>query len=116
MKSILFPLCFAALLWSQKRKMVRNYQRLFLGYEKKDWNMVASQLADDFTFTSPIMMTTFHSQLTKRDAGGLPNSLKKLNSLKLLRKATVHSLPIISLQPITSSSATPSIILSQMAK
>ena len=31
-------------------KIIRDY---FLGYEKKDWNMVASQLTDDFTFTSP---------------------------------------------------------------
>lgn len=31
-------------------KIIRTY---YLGYEKKDWNLVASQLADDFTFTSP---------------------------------------------------------------
>ena len=31
-------------------KVIRTY---FSGYEKKDWNIVASQLAGDFTFTSP---------------------------------------------------------------
>ena len=31
-------------------KLIKTY---FTGYEKKDWNMVASQLAEDFTFTSP---------------------------------------------------------------
>ena len=31
-------------------KLIRNYLE---GFEKKDWNMVASQFADDFTFTSP---------------------------------------------------------------
>jgi len=31
-------------------KIIRTY---FSGYEKKDWNLVASQLAGDFTFTSP---------------------------------------------------------------
>jgi ketosteroid isomerase-like protein len=31
-------------------KLIRTYLQ---GFEKKDWNMVASQFADDFTFTSP---------------------------------------------------------------
>jgi hypothetical protein len=31
-------------------KIIKTY---FSGYEKKDWNLVASQLAEDFTFTSP---------------------------------------------------------------
>ncbi len=36
---------------SQNAEMrIRNF---FAGFEKKDWNMVAGQVADDFTFTSP---------------------------------------------------------------
>jgi hypothetical protein len=31
-------------------KLIRTY---LSGFEKKDWNIVASQFADDFTFTSP---------------------------------------------------------------
>ncbi len=31
-------------------KIIRTY---FSGYEKKDWSIVSSQLADGFTFTSP---------------------------------------------------------------
>ena len=31
-------------------KIIKTY---FSGYENKDWNLVASQLTDDFTFTSP---------------------------------------------------------------
>jgi hypothetical protein len=31
-------------------KLIRTYLQ---GFEKKDWNMVVSQFADDFTFTSP---------------------------------------------------------------
>jgi hypothetical protein len=31
-------------------KTIRTY---FSGYEKKDWNITSSQLADGFTFTSP---------------------------------------------------------------
>jgi hypothetical protein len=33
-----------------EEKLIRNF---FAGFEKKDWNLVAAQLADDFTFTSP---------------------------------------------------------------
>jgi ketosteroid isomerase-like protein len=33
-----------------EEKLIKNF---FAGFEKKDWNMVASQLSDDFTFTSP---------------------------------------------------------------
>src|SRR5262245_3333474 len=31
-------------------QLIKTY---FTGYERKDWNMVAAQLAEDFTFTSP---------------------------------------------------------------
>jgi hypothetical protein len=31
-------------------KIIKTY---FSGYEKKDWNITSSQLADGFTFTSP---------------------------------------------------------------
>jgi hypothetical protein len=33
-----------------KERLVKNF---FNGFEKKDWSMVAGQLAEDFTFTSP---------------------------------------------------------------
>jgi hypothetical protein len=35
---------------NQYEKIIRAY---FAGWVKKDWNAVASQLADGFTFTSP---------------------------------------------------------------
>lgn len=34
----------------EKAKIIKSY---FAGWEKKDWNLVASQLAEGFTFTSP---------------------------------------------------------------
>jgi len=33
-----------------EEKLIRSY---LMGFEKKDWNTVASQFSDDFTFTSP---------------------------------------------------------------
>src|SRR5215467_8332106 len=59
MKPLLFStmlLCFAAFVNGQNidkqaaEKIVKAY---FSGYEKKDWNITASQLADGFTFSSP---------------------------------------------------------------
>ena len=35
---------------TDKEKVIRNY---FSGWEKKDWNIVAGNLAEGFTFTSP---------------------------------------------------------------
>ena len=35
---------------TKKEKVVKAY---YMGFEKNDWNAVASQLADGFTFTSP---------------------------------------------------------------
>jgi len=49
-------LCFAAFATGQNiekqaaEKIVKAY---FSGYEKKDWNITAGQLADGFTFSSP---------------------------------------------------------------
>ena len=54
MKFTLLSLLLCGIVVSSKaqnaEKLIRTY---LLGYEKKDWNMVAGQLADDFTFTSP---------------------------------------------------------------
>jgi hypothetical protein len=54
MKLILLSvmLCGAALSSKAQNaeKLIKTY---LLGFEKKDWNMVAGQFANDFTFTSP---------------------------------------------------------------
>jgi hypothetical protein len=54
MKHILLSLIFCSLFVYAKsqsaEKIIKSY---FNGYEKKDWNIVASQLSEDFTFTSP---------------------------------------------------------------
>lgn len=54
MKSLVITLigiCLTSLAVAQeKEKIIRSY---FSGWEKKDWNLVAQNLADGFTFTSP---------------------------------------------------------------
>lgn len=54
MKYILLSFIFCnSFMYGQSQseeKLIRNF---FSGFENKDWNMVAGQLAEDFTFTSP---------------------------------------------------------------
>jgi hypothetical protein len=54
MKHILLSLIFCGIFVYAKsqteEKLIKNF---FTGFEKKDWNMVASQRSEDFTFTSP---------------------------------------------------------------
>src|ERR1700730_2679804 len=54
MKHILLSIIFCSFFVYAKsqsaEKLIKEY---FNGYEKKDWNMVAGQLAEGFTFTSP---------------------------------------------------------------
>ena len=54
MKQALLSIIFCSLFVYGKsqsaEKRIKNY---FNGYEKKDWNLVAGQLAEGFTFTSP---------------------------------------------------------------
>src|ERR1700730_15674514 len=54
MKHILLSIIFCSFFVYAKsqsaEKLIKEY---FNGYEKKDWNLVADQLAEGFTFTSP---------------------------------------------------------------
>jgi hypothetical protein len=54
MKHILLSFIFCSIFVCAKsqieEKLIRNF---FNGFEKHDWDMVASQLSQDFTFTSP---------------------------------------------------------------
>jgi hypothetical protein len=54
MKPILLSIIFCSILGCAKSQneetRIRNF---FAGFEKKDWNLIAEQVAPDFTFTSP---------------------------------------------------------------
>lgn len=78
MKFILLSVMLSGIVVGSKAQNAENAIRNYLlGYEKKDWNMVASQFADGFTFTSPagddhISLATYkercwwNSKLTKK--------------------------------------------------
>ena len=54
MKLILLSVMLCSMAISSKAQNAEKLIRTYLaGFEKKDWNMVANQFADDFTFTSP---------------------------------------------------------------
>jgi ketosteroid isomerase-like protein len=54
MKAILLSVVLCACALGAKSQSAEQTIRAYLtGYEKKDWNMVASQFTEDFTFTSP---------------------------------------------------------------
>src|ERR1043166_8871910 len=97
--------------------MLRNLSGLiFWDLKRKIGAWLPASLLLILHSQAPPVMTTSPWQLTKRGAGELLNLSKRLNSLKLLFRATADSLFTISLQPITRPSATPNIILSKMVK
>jgi len=64
-------------------KIIRTY---FSGYEKKDWSIVSSQLADGFTFTSPA--PDDHIPLPVYKARCWPQSqfIKKVDFVKIVQE------------------------------
>jgi hypothetical protein len=50
--SMLFILCGISIC-AQSQSKEQRIRDFFAGFEKKDWNLLAAQLADGFTFTSP---------------------------------------------------------------
>ncbi|MBN8856276.1 MAG: hypothetical protein BGO55_17320 [Sphingobacteriales bacterium 50-39] len=54
MKRILFSVIFFGMVvHAQSQSKEQRIKNFFAGFEKKDWSLLASQLADGFTFTSP---------------------------------------------------------------
>jgi Tfp pilus assembly protein PilV len=54
MKSILLAIVLCSIAVAGKAQNAAKIIKTYLsGYEKKDWSMTSSQLADGFTFTSP---------------------------------------------------------------
>ena len=62
-------------------KLIRTY---LLGFEKKDWNMVAHQFADDFTFTSPAGDDHIFLATYKERCWGTSQFVKKVEFSKII--------------------------------
>jgi len=50
--SMLLVFCFAAL-FAQSQTKEQRIRKFFAGFENKDWDLLANQVAEGFTFTSP---------------------------------------------------------------
>jgi hypothetical protein len=63
-------------------KIIRTY---FSGYEKKDWNIVSSQLAEGFTFTSPAPDDHIPLSLYKTRCWPQSQFIKKVEFVKIVQ-------------------------------
>lgn len=67
-----------------KEKAVKAYYK---GFETKDWNMVVSQLADDFTFTSPANDNDhIPTPKFKEECWGTSKYMKSVKFIKMFEK------------------------------
>ena len=85
MKLILLSVMLCGMAISSKaqhaEKLIRNY---LLGFEKKDWNMVASQFANDFAFTSPAGDDHISLATYKEKCWGTSQFVKKVEFSKII--------------------------------
>jgi ketosteroid isomerase-like protein len=85
MKLILFSIMLFGMAVSSKAQNAEKLIRTYLqGYEKKDWNTVASQFADDFTFTSPAGDDHISLATYKERCWGTSQFVKKVEFSKII--------------------------------
>ncbi len=65
---------------AEKEKVVKAY---YSGFESKDWNSVAAQFADGFTFTSPNNDDHLSIDQFKDKCWGTAKFIKKVNYIKM---------------------------------
>ena len=66
---------------TEKEKVVKAY---YSGFERKDWNAVAAQFADGFTFTSPNNDDHISVDRFKEKCWGTAKFIKKVNYIKMV--------------------------------
>jgi hypothetical protein len=66
---------------TEKEKVVKAY---YSGFERKDWNAVAAQFADGFTFTSPNNDDHISVDKFKEKCWGTAKFFKKVNYIKMV--------------------------------
>jgi SnoaL-like domain len=79
----LLLICFAARSDAQsteKEKVVKAY---YSGFERKNWNALAAQFADGFTFTSPNNDDHISVDKFKEKCWGTAKFIKKVNYIKM---------------------------------
>ena len=85
MKLILLSVMLCGMAVTSKAQNAEKLIRTYLdGYEKKDWNKVASQFADDFTFTSPAGDDHISLAAYKEKCWGTSQFVKKVEFSKII--------------------------------
>jgi hypothetical protein len=69
---------------AEKEKVVKAY---YSGFERKDWNAVAAQFADGFTFTSPNNDDHISVDKFEEKCWGTANFFKKVDYIKMAENA-----------------------------
>ncbi len=80
----LLVICFAADSNAQSTEKEKAVKAYYLGFEKHDWNTVATQFADGFTFTSPNNDDHISIEKFKEKCWGTNSSFKKVNFVKMI--------------------------------
>jgi hypothetical protein len=87
MKLLLLPVLFCGIATfahaQDADKIIRTY---FSGYEKKDWSIVSSQLADGFTFTSAAPDDHIPLPLYKDRCWPQSQFIKKVDFVKIVQE------------------------------
>lgn len=65
---------------TEKEKVVKAY---YSGFEKHDWNLVVSQLAEGFTFTSPNNDDHISFEEFEKRCWGTSKFIEKVNLIKM---------------------------------
>ena len=85
MKLILLSVMLCGMAVSSKAQNAEKLIRAYLmGFEKKDWNMVASQFTDDFNFTSPAGDDHISLATYKERCWGTSQFVKKVEFSKII--------------------------------
>ena len=80
----IFLVCFTARSSAQNTDMEKIVKAYYSGFENHDWNMVAAQLADGFTFTSPNNDDHISLEKFKEKCWGTNKFFKKVNYVKMV--------------------------------
>lgn len=86
--AVILLFCSSANCIAQNTKKEKAVMAYYSGFETHDWNMVVSQFADDFTFTTPIN-DHISTKEFQDSCWGTNKYFKKVNFIKMIEKNEV---------------------------
>ncbi|HMC86499.1 MAG TPA: nuclear transport factor 2 family protein, partial [Chitinophagaceae bacterium] len=80
----LLLICLANISYAQSTEKVKAVKAYYSGFERNDWNTVAAQFADGFTFTSPNNDDHISVEKFKEKCFVTARFVKKVNFIKMM--------------------------------